>query len=219
MGTTIPGDERMLRNALVLLMLVLIIQGCKPSKDWIAETTRQSIEETLRKDESFKDYEVAVQSVTVVQESDGKYQGLVKITLDNKEYTFPVVIIADRDNAIWRTEAGALSFLAQHEIAKALEPKERKEDVERTSIHQWGVQVASTTDKKYMEHVVKALEQAGYKTYVHTVKERSRIYVGPYSERATAEWARDQLQRQQKLNGFVIIYEEPKSGYQLLQEQ
>ena len=39
----------------------------------------------------------------------------------------------------------------------------------------------------------------------------NRVFVGPLVERAEADRLRDQLQRQQKLNGFVVRFK-PEQG-------
>lgn len=80
----------------------------------------------------------------------------------------------------------------------------------------WSVQVASLSSKEKVGKVEESLKQAGYDAYVTTIDGMYRIFCGPYKGRAAAELVKDQLQRQQQLNGFVVRYLEAKVGASLL---
>ena len=57
----------------------------------------------------------------------------------------------------------------------------------------------------------KKLRSQGYNAYVRTFEGMNRVFVGPLVERAEADRLRDQLNRQQKLNGFVVRFQ-PENG-------
>lgn len=80
----------------------------------------------------------------------------------------------------------------------------------------WSVQVASLSSKETAEKLEMRLKEAGYEAYTTTADSMNRIFCGPYKGREHADIARDQLQRQQRLNGFVVRYEDPKVGASLL---
>lgn len=80
----------------------------------------------------------------------------------------------------------------------------------------WSVQVASLSSKDTAEKLEMRLKEAGYEAYTTTADGMSRIFCGPYKGRAHADIAMDQLQRQQRLNGFVVRYADPKVGASLL---
>ncbi len=80
----------------------------------------------------------------------------------------------------------------------------------------WSVQVASSSSKETAEKLEKRLKEVGYEVYTTTADGMNRIFCGPYKGREHADMARDQLQRQQRLNGFVVRYEDPKVGASLL---
>jgi len=80
----------------------------------------------------------------------------------------------------------------------------------------WSVQVASLSSKETAERLEMRLKEAGHEAYTITADGMNRIFCGPYKGREHADIARDQLQRQQRLNGFVVRYEDPKVGASLL---
>jgi DedD protein len=57
----------------------------------------------------------------------------------------------------------------------------------------------------------KSLRAQGYNAYVRTAGGKNRVFVGPLVERAEAERLRDVINRQQKLQGFVVRFE-PERG-------
>ena len=55
------------------------------------------------------------------------------------------------------------------------------------------------------------LRSKGYNAYIRSFDGMNRVFVGPVIERAEADRLRDQLNRQQKLNGFVVRFQ-PENG-------
>ena len=47
----------------------------------------------------------------------------------------------------------------------------------------------------------------GYNAYIRNFDGMNRVFVGPLIERAEADRLRDQLNRQHKLNGFVVRFQ------------
>lgn len=75
----------------------------------------------------------------------------------------------------------------------------------------WSIQLASLSSRSGAETLQKSLRTAGYNAYVRNVEGMNRVFVGPVIERAEADRLRDQLTRQQKLNGFVVRFQ-PERG-------
>lgn len=75
----------------------------------------------------------------------------------------------------------------------------------------WSVQLASLSSRSGAEELQKKLRSQGYNAYVRTFEGMNRVFVGPLVERAEADRLRDQLNRQQKLNGFVVRFQ-PESN-------
>lgn len=75
----------------------------------------------------------------------------------------------------------------------------------------WSVQLASLSSRENAEKLQTTLRSQGYNAYIRTVGGMNRVFVGPLIERAEANRLRDVLQRQQKLDGFVVRFE-PEKG-------
>lgn len=75
----------------------------------------------------------------------------------------------------------------------------------------WSIQLASLSSRASAESLQNRLRGAGYNAYVRNVEGMNRVFVGPVIERAEADRLRDQLTRQQKLNGFVVRFQ-PERG-------
>lgn len=70
----------------------------------------------------------------------------------------------------------------------------------------WSVQLASLSSRENAEKLQQKLRSQGYNAYIRTIDGMNRVFVGPLLERNEANRLRDQLQRQQKLDGFVVRF-------------
>jgi DedD protein len=75
----------------------------------------------------------------------------------------------------------------------------------------WSVQLASLSSSDGAQSLQKKLRSQGYNAYIRTFDGMNRVFVGPLIERAEANRLRDQLNRQHKLNGFVVRFQ-PESS-------
>lgn len=75
----------------------------------------------------------------------------------------------------------------------------------------WSVQLASLSSRSGAETLQKTLRSQGYNAYIRSVDGMNRVFVGPLVERLEADRLRDQLQRQHKLNGFVVRFQPERS--------
>ncbi len=71
----------------------------------------------------------------------------------------------------------------------------------------WSVQLASLSSRTNAEALVQKLRSQSYNAYVRTFDGMNRVFVGPLIERGEADRLREQLQRQQGLNGFVVRFQ------------
>ena len=71
----------------------------------------------------------------------------------------------------------------------------------------WSVQLASLSSRSGAENLQKTLRSQGYNAYIRSFDGMNRVFVGPLVERAEANRLRDQLNRQHKLNGFVVRFQ------------
>nr|WP_298145866.1 SPOR domain-containing protein [uncultured Pseudomonas sp.] len=75
----------------------------------------------------------------------------------------------------------------------------------------WSVQLASLSSRSGAENLQKTLRSQGYNAYIRSFDGMNRVFVGPLVERAEANRLRDQLNRQHKLNGFVVRFQPERS--------
>lgn len=75
----------------------------------------------------------------------------------------------------------------------------------------WSVQLASLSNKARASELQNTLRSQGYNAYVRSVDGMNRVFVGPVVDRGEADRLRDQLSRQQKVNGFVVRFQ-PERG-------
>ena len=75
----------------------------------------------------------------------------------------------------------------------------------------WSVQLASLSSRERAVELQQRLRSQGYNAYVRSVDGMNRVFIGPVIERAEANRLRDQLNRQQKLNGFIVRFQ-PEQG-------
>jgi DedD protein len=71
----------------------------------------------------------------------------------------------------------------------------------------WSVQLASLSSRSSAEALQQSLRSKGYNAYVRSFEGMNRVFVGPVLERAEADRLRDQIKRQQKLEGFVVRFQ------------
>ncbi|MDT4814896.1 rare lipoprotein A [compost metagenome] len=210
----------MLIRALITFLSFLWLAGCGPSNEKVAELVKSSMQETLSTDENYKEYNLNVQSVAVIHEADNRYQGLATIEYEGEPYKVAISITADSDNAMWKSEPGAFVFIAQHKIKKLQslfkqggeeQPKTSSVNVEQQPQYStnlsWSVQIASLSNRDTANKLVSDLEKYGYKVYIRQTEGMNRVFVGPVDDRNKANRLRDQLSRQNKLNGFVVRFE------------
>ncbi|MCY1362750.1 Cell division protein FtsN [compost metagenome] len=210
----------MLIRALITFLSFLWLAGCGPSNEKVAELVKSSMQETLSTDENYKEYNLNVQSVAVIHEADNRYQGLATIEYEGEPYKVAISITADSDNAMWKSEPGTFVFIAQHKIKKLQslfkqggeeQPKTSSVNVEQQPQYStnlsWSVQIASLSNRDTANKLVSDLEKYGYKVYIRQTEGMNRVFVGPVDDRNKANRLRDQLSRQNKLNGFVVRFE------------
>ncbi|HBO0857185.1 SPOR domain-containing protein [Pseudomonas aeruginosa] len=89
-------------------------------------------------------------------------------------------------------------------------PAERRLDANNLP-QSWSVQLASLSNRARAEELQKTLRSQGYNAYIRSFDGMNRVFVGPVIQRAEADRLRDQLSKQQKLNGFVVRFQ-PERG-------
>lgn len=106
-------------------------------------------------------------------------------------------------------KSAAVPAPASAPVAAASKPESRLDA--NTLPISWSVQLASLSSRPGAENLQKTLRSQGYNAYIRSFDGMNRVFVGPLIERAEAERLRDQLNRQHKLNGFVVRFQ-PEAG-------
>lgn len=68
----------------------------------------------------------------------------------------------------------------------------------------WVIQLASLSNRASAEALQERLATQGYAVYTRPAGGTTRVYVGPFAERAEANRLRDQLSKEQRLDGIVL---------------
>lgn len=95
------------------------------------------------------------------------------------------------------------------QLAPAAQPEKRLDNNDLPV--SWSVQLASLSNKARANELQNTLRSQGYNAYVRSVDGMNRVFVGPVVDRGEADRLRDQLSRQQKVNGFVVRFQ-PERG-------
>ena len=104
----------------------------------------------------------------------------------------------------------AESTAKQAPTAASPAPSEPRLDTSNLPVS-WSVQLASLSSRENADKLQQTLRSQGYNAYIRTADGMNRVFVGPLVERAEANRLRDTLQRQQKLNGFVVRFKPEQS--------
>ena len=92
------------------LLLSIALIGCGPN---IEETVKTSMQETFNTDANFKEYNLTVTEVAVVNNSGNSYKGIATVMYKGNPYKVSVAITADGSRVLWQTEPGAMHFLSR----------------------------------------------------------------------------------------------------------
>jgi len=76
------------------------------------------MQQTFDSDPQFKEWHLAVIRVQALKQVGNRYQGIATVVHEGTSHDIPVEITAEGSNVMWKTEPGALMFVAQKEIQK-----------------------------------------------------------------------------------------------------
>lgn len=180
---------------------------------------RASVQEKLNTSLSSIGIEVIVPSIEITHIDGNKYKGDVAIQIDGSTYRSNIIITDTGSGVEWEQAAlGEFLFLAPYLMKNALSPILNSETKKPTSdnivsklqpiskIDGWSVHVASLSKNESAIALVEKLKAENYTAYIKNADGMNRVFVGPVVDRTEANRLRDQLERLQKLNGFVVRY-------------
>jgi len=127
-------------------------------------------------------------------------------------------IIDERDETVAETAPSEPVAPAPSEpepapsTAEAPEPPRPEQHLDAANLPvSWSVQLASLSSRESAEALRTKLRSQGYNAYLRTFEGMNRVFVGPLIERTEANRLRDVLERQHKLNGFVVRFKPEES--------
>lgn len=111
------AGESMRKIAIVILAAVLA--ACGPSVDEINTQVRESMQTKFDEPDTAQ-YHLKVDSVKVIHDQGNKFEGIAVVEMGGQQHDVPVHVLADGKSLIWRTDQGALMFIVQDSVKKAL---------------------------------------------------------------------------------------------------
>jgi len=96
--------------------LSFLIFSCQTPTESIAETVKESMEETFNQDEFYKDYNLEIKSVSVVHVEGNKYKGFAEIGYMNKVHNVSLDIVSDGSMVMWEAPPGEFFFILSDEL-------------------------------------------------------------------------------------------------------
>jgi len=98
---------------IIFILALIVLAGCTPSDEEIAETVTSSMQETFNTDSNFQAYDLKVKSIQVFKKDDNNYKGLVDIVYKNTSHSITIDILINDDNIMWEAPSGSFMFIAQ----------------------------------------------------------------------------------------------------------
>lgn len=84
----------------------------KPDTAGLASNVATSMGNSLRSDDSYRQYGITIPSVTLVRTGDNTYTGQATVQPSNgSSHQVSVTVICDGDNMMWETQPGAFAWL------------------------------------------------------------------------------------------------------------
>ncbi len=105
-----------LSKVILAVFFLVLLTGCGLSKEDIGQAVKESMQETLKSDPSFKKYNLKVSDVSVFQKGGNNYKGMVSIEYKGNSHNVSVEILVDGNNVMWEAEPGSFLFVVQDEL-------------------------------------------------------------------------------------------------------
>ena len=116
---------------LTALLMLLSVTNCSKSPNDLAEEVKIDMQKIFNSDPDIKPHQLTVTGVTVVKESENKYNGIAVVSKNGKPYSASVSITYDGDNLLWELEPG---FMLQFEDFSNIFDDQDESDSEESKI-------------------------------------------------------------------------------------
>ena len=91
--------SKKIKAALAILLSMLCLEVANASNEELATAVKESIQQEFGKDAELRS--VVIKDLTLIQESDNKYRGLLEISSPEGEEKLAVNVTTDNENLIW----------------------------------------------------------------------------------------------------------------------
>jgi hypothetical protein len=137
----------------VIVFLSLVLLGCGLSNQEIADIVKKSMQDTLKNDGKFKQYDMTVEDVQILKQSE-QYKGIAKIRYDADTYNVGVNVSVDGSQVMWEAPPGSFMFVFQNEYQKQMDEIDKQT---KASQAEWDKQQADI-DREY-EQTMKVIQK------------------------------------------------------------
>jgi hypothetical protein len=110
-----------MKKAAVIILLfcfisIFILSSCGISKGEMERGIKESFQEKMDTDSTYKKYQIKVQNVTLIKSGSHTYDGFVNVLLDDETHDVSISVTVDGSSYMWETKPLAFSFLVQYEL-------------------------------------------------------------------------------------------------------
>jgi hypothetical protein len=110
-----------MKKATVIIWLfcfigIFLLSSCGISKGEMERGIKESFQEKMDTDSTYKKYQIKVQKVTLIKSGSHTYDGFVNVLLDNETHDVSISVTTDGSSYMWETKPLAFSFLVQYEL-------------------------------------------------------------------------------------------------------
>ena len=114
-----------LKAYVAIAAILILLSGCDSSQETIAQTVKESMNESFASDANYSKYHLTVTSVDVVHKGGNTYKGIAHVTHKGANHDIGVDITSDGKQVMWEAPLGAFLFAAEDEFNKGLEDAEK----------------------------------------------------------------------------------------------
>jgi hypothetical protein len=95
---------------------MFLLSSCGISKYEMERGIKQSFQEKMDTDSSYKKYGMKVQKIYLIKSGSNSYDGIATVLLDDEIHDVSISVKTDGSSYMWETKPFAFGFLMQYEL-------------------------------------------------------------------------------------------------------
>jgi len=95
---------------------LFVLSSCGISKDDLARSIKESFQDKMDTDSSYKKYQIKVQKVSLIKTGTSSYDGYVNILLGDEVHDVSISVTTNKSSYTWEIKPLAFSFLVQYRL-------------------------------------------------------------------------------------------------------